>query len=170
MRETFKTLDNLGFNDISKTNAQLMDNLINFIQGSGGLKEVDNYALLTKGLKKEQVESLELNALNRIYEKNLIKDSKDSTFEVFNSAKFLEDTAKLREIFQSENAKKFVEIMQGFNRLFGNDATIALRLGFANPQKREVQSHKAWRVQCNKNSLKESLESLCAICRQVIKS
>lgn len=25
--------------------------------------------------------------------------------------------------------------MQGFNRLFGNDATIALRLGFANPQK-----------------------------------
>lgn len=135
MRETFKTLDNLGFNDISKTNAQLMDNLINFIQGSGGLKEVDNYALLTKGLKKEQVESLELNALNRIYEKNLIKDSKDSTFEVFNSAKFLEDTAKLREIFQSENAKKFVEIMQGFNRLFGNDATIALRLGFANPQK-----------------------------------
>lgn len=135
MRETFKTLDNLGFNDISKTNAQLMDNLINFIQGSGGLKEVDNYALLTKGLKKEQVESLELNALNRIYEKNLIKDSKDSTFEVFNSAKFLEDTAKLREIFQSENAKKFVEIIQGFNRLFGNDATIALRLGFANPQK-----------------------------------
>lgn len=135
MRETFKTLDNLGFNNISKTNAQLMDNLINFIQGSGGLKEVDNYALLTKGLKKEQVESLELNALNRIYEKNLIKDSKDSTFEVFNSAKFLEDTAKLREIFQSENAKKFVEIMQGFNRLFGNDATIALRLGFANPQK-----------------------------------
>ncbi|WP_299384750.1 hypothetical protein, partial [Helicobacter sp. UBA3407] len=135
MRETFKTLDNLGFNDISKTNAQLMDNLINFIQGSGGLKEVDNYALLTKGLKKEQVESLELNALNRIYEKNLIKDSKDSTFEVFNSAKFLEDTAKLREIFQSENAKKFVEIMQGFNRLFGNDATIALHLGFANPQK-----------------------------------
>ncbi|WP_300705920.1 MULTISPECIES: hypothetical protein, partial [Helicobacter] len=135
MRETFKTLDNLGFNDISKTNAQLMDNLINFIQGSGGLKEVDNYALLTKGLKKEQVESLELNALHRIYEKNLLKDSKDSTFEVFNSAKFLEDTAKLRKIFQSEGAQKFIEIMQGFNRLFGNDATIALKLEFANPPK-----------------------------------
>lgn len=135
MLETLKTLDKLKFNKLSKTNAELMDNLINFIQGSGGLKEVDNYAMLTKGLKKEQVESLELNALNRIYEKNLLKDSKDSTFEVFNSAKFLEDTAKLREIFQSEGAQKFVEIMQGFNRLFGNDATIALKLGFANPPK-----------------------------------
>lgn len=135
MLETMKVLDDLKFNKLSKTNAELMDNLIDFIQGDGGLKEVDNYALLTKGLKKEQVESLELNALNRIYEKNLLKNEMDSTFEVFNSAKFLKDTAKLREIFQSENAKKFVEIMQGFNRLFGNDATIALKLEFANPPK-----------------------------------
>ncbi|MBD5165218.1 DEAD/DEAH box helicase family protein [Helicobacter sp.] len=135
MKDAFKTLKDLEFNDLSKKNTEIMDNLLNFIQGDGGEKEINNYSLLTKGLKKEQIESLELNALNRIYEKNLLKDSRDSTFEVFNSAKFLEDTAKLREIFQSDNAKKFVEIMQGFNRLFGNDARIALELGFANPPK-----------------------------------
>lgn len=135
MLNTMDVLNELDFNKLSKTNAELMDNLIQFTLGSGGRKEVNNYELLTKGLKKEQIESLELNALNRIYEQNLLKNEMDSTFEVFNSAKFLEDTAKLRKIFQSEGAQKFIEIMQGFNRLFGNDATIALKLEFANPPK-----------------------------------
>lgn len=135
MSETLKILHELKFNDKAKTNAELMDSLIKYIQGDGGLKELDNYVTLTKGLKKEQIESLELNALNRIYEKNLIKDSRDSTFEIFNSQKFLKETEKLSEIFQSESAKKFLEIMQGFNRLFGNDAKIAFELGLGNPPK-----------------------------------
>ncbi|WP_297579186.1 DEAD/DEAH box helicase family protein [uncultured Helicobacter sp.] len=135
MLNTMDVLSELDFNKLSKTNAELMDKLIQFTLGSGGRKEVNNYELLTKGLKKEQIESLELNALNRIYEKNLLKNKMDSTFEVFDSKQFLEDTAKLREIFQSEGAQKFIEIMQGFNRLFGNDATIALKLEFANPPK-----------------------------------
>lgn len=135
MLNTMDVLDDLKFNKLSKTNAELMDKLIRFTLGSGGREEVNNYELLTKGLKKEQIESLELNALHRIYEKNLLKNKMDSTFEVFNSAQFLKDTQKLREIFQSEGAQKFVEMMQGFNRLFGNDATIALKLEFANPPK-----------------------------------
>lgn len=135
MLNTMDVLDDLKFNKLSKTNAELMDKLIRFTLGSGGREEVNNYELLTKGLKKEQIESLELNALHRIYEKNLLKNKMDSTFEVFDSKQFLEDTAKLREIFQSEGAQKFIEIMQGFNRLFGNDATIALKLEFANPPK-----------------------------------
>ncbi|WP_370521952.1 ADP-ribosyltransferase-containing protein [Helicobacter winghamensis] len=131
MKETLKDLKKLGFLDEAKSNENLIDKFIKYIQGDGGLNSKNNFIELTKGLSEQNKQAIELNVLNRIYQRNLLKDD---GIEVFASKNFLRETQKLKEVFNTKGAREFIELMEGFNKLFSNDAEIALKMGYATPR------------------------------------
>ncbi|MDY2584288.1 hypothetical protein [Helicobacter sp.] len=131
MANTIKTLKKIGFDKSTKTQAEALNALIKYAKGGGGIAEIPNYAELTKGLSEANKQSLELSALQQIFTESLIGDE---SFKVFDSKAFFKKLGNLEEVFNTQGAKEYIGFLRGFDKLFHNDAEIALRLGFASPK------------------------------------
>ena len=131
MANTIKTLKKIGFDKSTKTQEEALNALIKYAKGGGGIAEIPNYAELTKGLSEANKQSLELSALQQIFTESLIGDE---SFKVFDSKAFFKKLGNLENVFNTQGAKEYIGFLRGFDKLFHNDAEIALRLGFASPK------------------------------------
>ncbi|WP_104726383.1 hypothetical protein [Helicobacter felis] len=121
MKQTLKHVDKIHLRDAHTSQEQALDALIKFAKGQGE-EGLDNFSKLTKGLSKHNREVLELNMLHRIFQRSLIGQE---DLKVFDSAEFFKRLGKLTEgTFSTRGAKDFIEIAQGFHRLFNQDANI----------------------------------------------
>ncbi|WP_104749238.1 PBECR3 domain-containing polyvalent protein, partial [Helicobacter cynogastricus] len=120
-KQTLKQVKKLRLRDVASSQEQALDALIKFAKGQGE-EGLDNFSKLTKGLSAQNKEVLELNMLHRIFQRSLIGEE---DLKVFDSAQFFEKLGKLTQgTFSSKGAKDFIEIAQGFHRLFNQDANI----------------------------------------------
>ncbi|TQR54191.1 hypothetical protein DMC01_10450, partial [Campylobacter troglodytis] len=106
-----------------KTSLKIVDNLLKFAKGQGD-GDLSNIVRLKKNLNEEDKAILEMNLLNRVFEKSLI-ENKTLNLSVFDSKAFLNELSKVSGSFESKEAKEFLELTQGFNKLFNQDAEIA---------------------------------------------
>lgn len=97
--------------------------MLKFAKGQGD-GDISNIARLKKNLNEEDKAILEMNLLNRVFEKSLI-ENKTLNLSVFDSKVFLNELSKVSGSFESKEAKEFLELTQGFNKLFNQDAEIA---------------------------------------------
>ncbi|WP_104753733.1 PBECR3 domain-containing polyvalent protein, partial [Helicobacter salomonis] len=124
MKQTLRHVKKLGLRDAHKSEEEALNSLLKFAKGQG--ESVDNFSQLAKGLNASNREVLELHMLERLFKRSLV-EAQD--LSVFDSHHFLQNLAKLKEgTFQSQGAKDFIEIAQGFHKLFNQDAQIARSL------------------------------------------
>ena len=123
MKELLKEVDKLKVRDRAVTEEKIVDNLLKFAKGQGD-GDISNIARLKKNLNEEDKAILEMNLLNRVFEKSLI-ENKTLNLSVFDSKAFLNELSKVSGSFESKEAKEFLELTQGFNKLFNQDAEIA---------------------------------------------
>ncbi|TQR42954.1 hypothetical protein DMB95_00185 [Campylobacter sp. MIT 12-8780] len=102
---------------------EALDSLIKYAKGQGDGKN-NNLDFLRSKLDAPNTAILEMNLLKRFFEKSLA--STDESLRVLDSAKFMNELAKLQNFtFQSKEAKEFIKLSQGFHTLFKNDASLA---------------------------------------------
>ncbi|WP_104694755.1 hypothetical protein, partial [Helicobacter equorum] len=123
MKDTIKTIDRLKLRDEATTKARALDNVYKYLQGQG--TDVSNYAKITKSLNPQAKAMFELATLNGMFKQALI--TADS-IKVFDSGSFFTRLGNLESVFESKEAKDFIEIAKGFHNLFKNDALIAQSL------------------------------------------
>ncbi|TQR53465.1 hypothetical protein [Campylobacter troglodytis] len=123
MKELLKEVDKLKVRDKAITEEKIVDNLLKFAKGQGD-GDLSNIVRLKKNLNEEDKAILEMNLLNRVFEKSLI-ENKTLNLSVFDSKAFLNELSKVSGSFESKEAKEFLELTQGFNKLFNQDAEIA---------------------------------------------
>uniref|UniRef100_UPI000CF043E6 PBECR3 domain-containing polyvalent protein n=1 Tax=Helicobacter bizzozeronii TaxID=56877 RepID=UPI000CF043E6 len=127
MKQTLKIIDkgSLKLRDVARSEQRALDALIKYTQGQGA-EGLDNLSRITKGLSPANREVLELNMLNRLFANSL---EQLEGLKVFDSQAFFKHLDSLKEgTFQSKAAQDFIEIAQGFNRLFNQDAKLAQAL------------------------------------------
>ena len=126
MKELLKASAYKKARNESTTQVKALDELIKYSKGQGkdGLNNLD---FLRAKLDEKDVAVLEMNLLNRLYEKNLANT--DESLRVFDSTSFLNELSSLQNnAFKSKEANEFIELVKGFDKLFKNDAKIALEL------------------------------------------
>ncbi|RDU51873.1 hypothetical protein CQA49_08025, partial [Helicobacter sp. MIT 00-7814] len=134
MKSTLKRVDRLKLRDEAMAKSKALQNVYKYLQGQGG--EEANIALLTKGLSPDLKARLELNILQGLFQKNLLEFSKSA--KVFDSSEFFKNLESLKLQFESKEAKDYIDIAKGFDRLFKNDALIAQSI--SEPISKEVGS------------------------------
>ena len=126
MKELLKASAYKKARNESTTQVKALDELIKYSKGQGkdGLNNLD---FLRAKLDEKDVAILEMNLLNRLYEKSLANT--DESLRVFDSTSFLNELSTLQNnAFKSKEANEFIELVKGFDKLFKNDAKIALEL------------------------------------------
>lgn len=126
MKELLKASAYKKARNESTTQVKALDELIKYSKGQGkdGLNNLD---FLRAKLDEKDVAILEMNLLNRLYEKSLANT--DESLRVFDSTSFLNELSSLQNnAFKSKEANEFIELVKGFDKLFKNDAKIALEL------------------------------------------
>ena len=126
MKELLKASAYKKARNESTTQVKALDELIKYSKGQGkdGLNNLD---FLRAKLDEKDVAILEMNLLNRLYEKSLANT--DESLRVFDSTSFLNELSSLQNnAFKSKEANDFIELVKGFDKLFKNDAKIALEL------------------------------------------
>ncbi|WP_281526808.1 hypothetical protein, partial [Campylobacter avium] len=126
MKELLKASAYKKARNESTTQVKALDELIKYSKGQGkdGLNNLD---FLRSKLDEKDVAILEMNLLNRLYEKSLANT--DESLRVFDSTSFLNELSSLQNnAFKSKEANEFIELVKGFDKLFKNDAKIALEL------------------------------------------
>ncbi|WP_297192377.1 PBECR2 nuclease fold domain-containing protein [uncultured Campylobacter sp.] len=126
MKELLKASAYKKARNESTTQVKALDELIKYSKGQGkdGLNNLD---FLRAKLDEKDIAILEMNLLNRLYEKSLANT--DESLRVFDSTSFLNELSSLQNnAFKSKEANEFIELVKGFDKLFKNDAKIALEL------------------------------------------
>ena len=126
MKELLKASAYKKARNESTTQEKALDELIKYSKGQGkdGLNNLD---FLRAKLDEKDTAILEMNLLNRLYEKSLANT--DESLRVFDSTSFLNELSSLQNnAFKSKEANEFIELVKGFDKLFKNDAKIALEL------------------------------------------
>ncbi|WP_437342272.1 DUF3519 domain-containing protein [Helicobacter pylori] len=127
MKQTLALVDSAKIRDREITKEKAIENLIKVIQAQGE-KDLSNYALLTRGLSEQDKEKLELSMLTALMEKST---KQGENLKVFDSTLFFNRLNEFKdEVFTTPKAKQYIEIAQGFDKLFRNDATIAGKINY----------------------------------------
>ena len=133
MKDTIKTIDRLKLRDEAITKSKALDNVFKYLQGQGG--DVSNYTKITKSLNPQTKAMFELATLQGMFNKSL---KQIDSIKIFDSNTFFKNLGELESIFQSKEAKDFIDIARGFHTLFKNDTLIAQSL--STPISKEVGS------------------------------
>ncbi|AFI03830.1 hypothetical protein [Helicobacter cetorum] len=131
-KSALKLSDEVGLRNKLAKEDEVLENLLNLAKGQGE-KNSSNFSTLTKGLNEQNKEILELNMLNRLMQKSM---QESSNLRVFDSEKFLKNLESFKDdVFTTKGAKDFIDLTQGFHKLFKNDVLIAKKLTEATTQK-----------------------------------
>ena len=120
MKATLKLVDKIKLRDESISYEQAFKNLYEYVKGQGG--ELQNLTKLTQHLDKNSAQRVELSILYNLFNQN-IKDFKD--IQVFDSQAFFKNLESIKDHFNTQSAKDFIDIAKGFDTLFKNDVLIA---------------------------------------------
>ena len=120
MKATLKLVDKIKLRDESISYEQAFKNLYKYVKGQGG--ELQNLTKLTQHLDKNSAQRVELSILYNLFNQN-IKDFKD--IQVFDSQAFFKNLESIKDHFNTQSAKDFIDIAKGFDTLFKNDVLIA---------------------------------------------
>ncbi|MCR2109010.1 hypothetical protein CUPS4066_09910, partial [Campylobacter upsaliensis] len=80
---------------------------------------------------------LEMQILNRLFKESVVENDR-AKLRVFDSESFLNRVKELvgeNELFKSKEAREFLELVEGFDKLYKNDAIIAKNLTHATTSK-----------------------------------
>ncbi|AFI05226.1 putative barnase/colicin E5 family endoribonuclease [Helicobacter cetorum] len=123
MKATMDLIDTAKIRDRNIKEQDAIKSLMKVIQGQGE-KDLSNYEVLTKGLNTQDRERLELSMLNRI-----MQDSTQGDLKVFDSHNFFNKLNEFKGgVFNTPKAKEYIDIANGFHKLFKNDSEIANNL------------------------------------------
>ncbi|TQR28421.1 hypothetical protein DMB92_09145, partial [Campylobacter sp. MIT 99-7217] len=126
MKSVQEDIKHLKLQDKNKAVDKVLDNLIKFAKGQGQ-NGANNLEPLKKYLTKDNEAFLEMQIMQRLFNEALVQNEK-AKLKVFDSEAFLEVIKKLDTTFKSKEAKDFLELVEGFNTLYKNDALIAANL------------------------------------------
>ncbi|RDU51501.1 hypothetical protein CQA49_09515, partial [Helicobacter sp. MIT 00-7814] len=137
MKSVLKIADKLKLRDEAIAYQKSLQNLEKYAMGQGNPESHSitshNLNKLTSHLTPEQSAHFELNLLQNIFERAIMKNK---NMEVFNSSAFLQNLEKIGEgSFKSPQAKEFITFAKDFNTLFKNDALIAQKITEATTEK-----------------------------------
>ena len=128
MKELNESIKNLKLQDSAKSADEVVDNLIKYAkgQGEGG---VNNLQKIKAYLGEENNAFLEMQILNRLFKESVIENDR-AKVRVFDSESFLNRVKELvgeneLSVFKSKEAREFLELVEGFDKLYKNDAIIA---------------------------------------------
>ncbi|MCI7710352.1 MAG: hypothetical protein MSL80_01625 [Helicobacter sp.] len=130
MKATLKLVDKIKLRDESISYEQAFKNLYEYVKGQGG--ELQNLTKLTQHLDKNSAQRVELSILYNLFNQN-IKDFKD--IQVFDSQAFFKNLERIKDHFNTQSAKDFIDIAKGFDTLFKNDVLIANAIRNATTEK-----------------------------------
>ncbi|AFI06605.1 hypothetical protein HCD_08105 [Helicobacter cetorum MIT 99-5656] len=123
MKATMDLIDTAKIRDRNVKEQDAIKSLMKVIQGQGE-KDLSNYEVLTKGLNTQDRERIELSMLNR-----LMQDSTQGDLKVFDSHNFFNKLNEFKGgVFNTPKAKEYIDIANGFHKLFKNDSQIANNL------------------------------------------
>ena len=132
MKGTLKVIDDLKANNAKSWENNAVKALIDFAKGQGE-ENLTNLARLTRHLTPENRAVIEMNILNGIFEKSRFVDEMINV-DIFDSTAFLKRLEKLtgkngeKAVFESQQAKEMIAMVNDFHTLFKKDADIARRL------------------------------------------
>ncbi|MCR2107527.1 PBECR2 nuclease fold domain-containing protein [Campylobacter upsaliensis] len=129
MKELNESIKNLKLQDSAKSADEVVDSLIKYAKGQGEGGE-NNLQKIKAYLGEENNAFLEMQILNRLFKESVVENDR-AKVRVFDSESFLNRVKELvgeSELFKSKEAREFLELVEGFDKLYKNDAIIAKNL------------------------------------------
>ncbi|MCR2110743.1 hypothetical protein CUPS4049_09010, partial [Campylobacter upsaliensis] len=136
MKELNESIKNLKLQDSAKSADEVVNTLIKYAKGQGEGGE-NNLQKIKAYLGEENNAFLEMQILNRLFKESVVENDR-AKLRVFDSESFLNRIKELvgeNELFKSKEAREFLELVEGFDKLYKNDAIIAKNLTHATASK-----------------------------------
>ncbi|MDO4674431.1 hypothetical protein, partial [Campylobacter sp.] len=136
MKELNESIKNLKLQDSAKSADEVVKTLIKYAKGQGE-NGVNNLQKIKDYLGEENNAFLEMQILNRLFKESVIENDR-AKVRVFDSEDFLNKVKSLvgdTQVFKSEEAREFLELVDGFHKLYKNDALIAKNFAHATSER-----------------------------------